>query len=518
MNTKTVSITVWSKTGILLILPLALSSFTHLLNPAGFPDIFYDEGVYLRRAMHVLEGMGPQETATYYDHPFFGQLLLAGIFKLINFPGSIGEGQTDIQTIELLYTIPRLVMGALAVLDTYLIFKIANKTYGRKVAIIASILFAVMPLTWITRRIVLDSLLLPFLLMSILFALNSTSAVGTRRYRWVSLSGISLSLAIFTKIPVFTMMPLVAHLLTRTDPGDERIRNIPDRFKVLAIWLIPVILIPFLWPLESILSGNFDAWMRTVFWQTQRGDRILGLPWITWAWALIDPVLLLLSIAGGFMALIKKNWLVLLWSLPYIAFLALIGQTNYFHWAPLLPVFCISSALALTEGLPKILTQIKLPRILSPLAVLSILVFGLASTILVISTDVSISQRQALAYTLEILKHQNLDEEQTTAISNPSHAWILKYIYHLGGGLDDYRDVIFYPIKTDDWILIADGHFRIDMQGEPMLADIYSRSKLITTFSNHAPQEGEFAAYPFTSLLLTTDASNIEFRSGTEED
>jgi hypothetical protein len=47
------------KTTILfLVIPLALAAFTHLCNPVGFPDIFYDEGVYMYRAMHVMAGEG----------------------------------------------------------------------------------------------------------------------------------------------------------------------------------------------------------------------------------------------------------------------------------------------------------------------------------------------------------------------------------------------------------------------------------------------------------------------------
>jgi hypothetical protein len=30
---------------LLLAIPLVLSAFTHLWNPLGFPDIFYDEGI-----------------------------------------------------------------------------------------------------------------------------------------------------------------------------------------------------------------------------------------------------------------------------------------------------------------------------------------------------------------------------------------------------------------------------------------------------------------------------------------
>ena len=65
---------------ILLSIPLVLSFFVHLWNPLGFPSPDFDEGIYMRRAMHVIEGQGPQEledSFALYDHPvlwtaFFG--------------------------------------------------------------------------------------------------------------------------------------------------------------------------------------------------------------------------------------------------------------------------------------------------------------------------------------------------------------------------------------------------------------------------------------------------------------
>src|ERR671937_3245152 len=161
---------------VVLLIPLALSFFTHIWNPIGFPDIFYDEGVYMRRAMHVLTGQGPQEVIEredpYYDHPYFGQLFLAAALAIIGYPSSLHPTTTDdtIHSVEMLYMVPRVLMGLLAVLDTFLIYKIAEWRYNRKVAFIASIFFAVMPITWLRRRIYLDSIQLPFLLLSILFA------------------------------------------------------------------------------------------------------------------------------------------------------------------------------------------------------------------------------------------------------------------------------------------------------------------------------------------------------------
>src|ERR687888_1056755 len=177
VNVNFVSKRIFCTSFFLLTIPLVLSAFTHLWNPIGFPSVYVDEGHYMRRAMQVLNGLGPQETkSTYdqpYDHPYFGQLFLAAALRIIGYPSSLNPAANgDVHTIELLHLVPRILMGILALVDTFLIYKIAEVRYSsRNIALIASILFAVMPLTWITRRIVLDSILMPFLLSSILFAM-----------------------------------------------------------------------------------------------------------------------------------------------------------------------------------------------------------------------------------------------------------------------------------------------------------------------------------------------------------
>src|SRR5919199_1534234 len=80
----------FQSTFVLLVIPLALSAFTHIWNPIGFPSIHIDESHYLRRAMLVLEGQGPQESSADgfpypYDHPYFGQIFLAGLLKIASY-------------------------------------------------------------------------------------------------------------------------------------------------------------------------------------------------------------------------------------------------------------------------------------------------------------------------------------------------------------------------------------------------------------------------------------------------
>ena len=351
---------------VLLILPLALSAFTHLWNPIGFPSLYVDEGHYMRRTTQVLEGLGTQESATgynenrQYDHPYFGQLFIAAALQIINYPDAQVANPTGIvNSIEMLYMAPRLLIGGLAVVDTFLIYKICERRYGRNIALIASILFAVMPMSWFVRRILLESIQLPFILLSILFAIyyrgnnsdkkdKDTGLTGSGLLRnsnnynhiIVLISGIYLGIAIFTKIPGIAIIPAVAFLIFT---GNNK------NLKTLGLWFIPVILIPSIWPAYSLFAGESNEWMEDITWQSQRNYRSLSE---SLEWDLrIDPVLFILGIVGIAFALIRRDIFPMLWSLPFLIFLDFVGYAQFFHITPLIPLFCISAAI-LIEGLP----------------------------------------------------------------------------------------------------------------------------------------------------------------------
>ena len=150
-----------NKKVLLIFIPLVLSSFTSLWNITGFPSLHVDEGHYMRKAMSTLEGEGLQPQDRYFA-PYFGQILLAGILGMIGYPDILNPSP-DTDSVESLYFIPRLIMGLFAVIDTLLIYKITEKRYGLKVALLASIIFAVIPYGWLLRRIFLESIQLPLL-------------------------------------------------------------------------------------------------------------------------------------------------------------------------------------------------------------------------------------------------------------------------------------------------------------------------------------------------------------------
>ncbi len=478
------------KSFLILSLILLLSGFIHLWNPVGFPDVFFDEGIYMRRAMHVLSGQGPQE-AFFHDHPFFGQLFLGGFLFLTGFPDSL-DPSSEPSSLQSLYLIPRVLMGGLAILDTFLVYKIMEKRYNRNVALIAAVLFAVMPYTWILRRILLDSILLPFLLSSILVALYTKDSKSKNAL--VMLSGFLLGIAIFTKIPVFSLIPFIAGIIYW---------NSGKSWKTVGLWLIPVILIPLIWPAQAIDAGQFDIWIKDVLWQTQRSSG--GIAYISKVFLEIDPVLFVLGIVGFVFAAIRKDYFVLGWTVSFVLFLSFIGYAQYFHWLPIFPVFCIAAAnliYSLSQRIKKEQVRKGVPIIIT----LLISAFGFASITLLISTDMSSAQFETASYVLN-----NLDDSNTTILAGPTYTWIFRDVFDKKNVLDDYSIILFRPVDTQNVLLVADPHFLLDIKRGSQLVEIYNKTKNIATFEGNVLSY-DTAKYPYNSLNLNHEGSRIDIR------
>jgi hypothetical protein len=489
----------------LVLIPLALSAYTHLWNPVGFPNLFYDEGVYIRRAMHVMEGLGPQE-AYYYDHPFFGQIFLGGMLTIIGYPESLNPSP-DMQSIDSLYQVPRILMGILAVIDTFLIYKISERMYNRNIALFASILFAVMPVAWFTRMILLDSILLPFLLFSIFLAVYATKSKSEKNNNnnniLIVLSGVFLGIAIFTKIPAFTMIPLVAFLIYR---------NNNRSLKALGIWFVPVILIPLIWPAQSILAGAFTSWTNDVLWQINRENA--GLPWIVFLLAITDPFIFAAGFGGLAYSFVRRDYFILLWILPFMAFLGVLGYTNFFYWIPILPALCIGAAKLLFDIIEK---SKKITQKTLTVAILSsIVVFGLTSTTLLIVTDVTSAQIESAAYVARYLDQtEDGAAGNPTVVSNPIYSWIFKYVFDKDHIFSDYRDMLYFPVDTakSRVLLIADPRFTLDIGNEDnqLLHELYSNTSTIATFKGKVTNF-DLGLYPYTSMIENYEGSEVAIR------
>jgi|SRR5919198_1402490 hypothetical protein len=58
----------------------------------------------------------------------------------------------------------------------------------------------------------------------------------------------------------------------------------------------------------------------------------------------LDPVLLLLGVAGLVFVAIKRDLFLLLWTIPFLIFLYLIGFVSQWHFIPITPAACIAAA------------------------------------------------------------------------------------------------------------------------------------------------------------------------------
>ena len=520
----------------------------------------YDEAIYLRRALHVSEGLGPQdpssrfdhgqETNSSYDHPHFGQLFLAGIFQITGYPSSLHPSPT-IQSIEMLYMVPRVLMGILAVVDTFLIYKIVERRYNNIIiALIASILFAVMPLSWLNRWILLDNILLPFLLLSILFSLylkrkdngkakdngsnydihgnlhhyskinNPVISISNnnndfKKIILIILSGIFLGIAIYTKITAFTMIPLVGFFIFTNSRS----------FKFLGLWLVPVILIPSLWPLYALSVGQFDEWLDGVLWQgtERRVDGTESSPHSVLSEMIsvtnMDPVLVITSIMGVAYAVLRRDYLILLWIVPFLIFAWSIHWIYYFHFILLLPVFCIASALLIWEVPKRIIKKENYQRLISIFIISAIGLFGLISVTSFISNDVLFVQLIHVSIAIKNTLDLQNNNDSITIISAPEYSWIFKYIFDQENAYQTRE----FPNTTEKVLLMVDRSYYYVVSkdpNKPELEDEIQIKKLLYIYNNtnttisimNDPITLNLRDFPFTNIKSCSN-SNLQIRT-----
>jgi hypothetical protein len=270
------------------------------------------------------------------------------------------------------------------------------------------------------------------------------------------------------------------------------------------MWLVPVILIPLIWPVQSMLAGQFDIWVGDVLWQASRENA--GLPGITAVFAAMDPALFALGLAGIAYSFKRKDYGVILWTVPFMAFLAAIGHANYFYWVPVLPAFSIAGAKLVFDIVAKI-TNHKARRIITVAAVSSIGAFGLISTTLIIAADVTSAQFESAAYVAGYL-HENRD---TTVISSPVYSWMFNYVFNNDHVFPDYRDLLYMPIRTDSVILIDDPRFKLDLAKEEEQLTLYDRTHTVATFEGNVGGF-DWREYPYASMMENYEGHQIDIR------
>lgn len=443
---------------------LILAGFTHLWNPIGFPVPNEDESIYLGRAVNFLNTLEVRDNSIGYDHPYFGQIFLAAFLGITGYqdffssPGHLNY--------EMIFLIPRIFMGILAIADTFLIFKIAELLYNRKVGFVAAILFAVTPTTWLTRWILLDSIQLPLILLSILFAVFSFrgtregSKNNSKNILLVLLSGTFLGLSIFTKIPAIMIVPLVGYLI---------FTNSKWNFKILGLWFIPVILIPLLWPAYSISVGEFNSWLNGIIKQAHRAPNPLYFS-IT-EFLMRDPLLLIVGTIGIILAVVKKDLFILLAVIPFLIFMYFVNYVVLHHLMWVVVILCISASRLFVDIV--IFVKRYKPLLLLSLGGISLFfVFAFTSTIELVTRNETSQFFGAAALVDQYLETELITNNNNSPDSNKNikvlgntfFIWIQQYVFHN----DNYVSFFQIPKKLEfenqNVISIIDSRFKRELQ------------------------------------------------------
>jgi hypothetical protein len=465
------------------------------------------------------------------------------MLAILGYPGSLhlsssASDSNTMHSIEVLHLIPRVLMGVLAIFDTFLVYKIAEHRYNRTIALIASILFAVMPITWLLRKILLESLLLPLLLSSILFALytkdqkRNHNIKNNKNILIALLSGIFLGLSIFTKIPILTMIPLVGYLIYT---GSNK------NWKILGIWFIPVIIIPLTWLVDAILIGDYDLWLKDVIWHTERqttsgspvGTTLLNSLKFLFQ---IEPILLILGITGIIFAEIKRDFMVLLWSIPFLIFLFIIDFVSFFYLIPLLPAFCIAAAKMIVY-LSNRISYKNIQQILPFIVILAIGVFGLTNTIMLITTNVTSNYFEVYASIVQYLANEekvndgnNNNDNLITMIGRHwtrGLFWIPRYVYDIDLDFKKVDNASNIPLsfETEKVILIVDNTIKRSIsdnnndiqnkQQQQRQLNLYYNTIPIATFKDKSIMHYDLDKYPYASMSENRDIKWVQIRANT---
>ena len=487
-----------------------------------------DEDIYIRKALRALEGL-PLEPDT--SNPIYGWLFLTLGLAAAGYPDLSGpQGDVTAHSIEMLYLIPRLLMGILGVLDTFLIYMICIYYYkSKKVAVIASTLFAVMPMTWMTRYVLLESIQLPFLLSSVLLAILTSKISNNSTDKNITIissnlvSGIFLGLAIFIKTPAFAMIPLLAFIVYRNSKS----------LKNLGLWLIPVFLLPLMSPLYAASFGMFDNWWDGIFYQVDRQNRPLldftgqNPDNAITALLKIDPILLVAGTVSIIFLSIRKDLLILLWTVPYFILFYFLGYVSFFHFIPLFPAFCIAFAKLIVFLSDRISIKNKIISQVTTYAIISgLCIFGLISTIILITTNVNFNHFETAAMIARYLPdtdNLNSSANRMSVIMGESRFyWIWKWVLHKDHVYTSYG-IYKSPDNDDDKIImIIDGTFdywkrtNINKTQLREFLEIYNNTKTMTVLDTNI-NNYDHSKYPFTSLGLgNLGIGRVEIRTNSE--
>ncbi len=298
-------------------------------------NIVWDETPHLLGGLFLSQGrFGDYLALTRY--PPLLDVITAGFFKV--FGASVFAG--------------RLVSVTFGLLTLVVLFKLASRAYGRRVAFVSCLIMATMSgFLWLSRVTLLEMALEFFFVTAIMLFVDWWH---TGKDRTILLSGVALGLVFLTKyqglVAGLVILASLPFMLYRSENKPKT-----SRFWLLiaatAFIIVPVIAFTY-------FSGSLGQWLHflwgsdasTNVYSARFPQPIFYLIEITQPLDFVHPISILVLILGlhglAFFAWRRKTMdkLFLVWFVLIYVFFTLIGTKSWRYIMPLAPVIAISAA------------------------------------------------------------------------------------------------------------------------------------------------------------------------------
>jgi hypothetical protein len=284
-----------------------------------------------------------------------------------------------------------------------------------------------------------------------------------------------------------------------------------------------------IWPIHALYVGDFDQWQEGINYQTARTSKPL-LEAINYFYR-EDSVLLILGLASFvFVAVSRKDFLLLIWVVPFLSLFYVLDYVSTFHLIPLIPAFCIGIAVMITDLSDKIAKNRKLTRRILPLVVVSVIaIFGLTITTGMVGKARNSTELAVLALATQHLPvgaerltstrdtdgletisdgTKSSKDENVTIVGNSRQFWIFQYIFDKIGY--DYKSK-FNMISKATLENAKDGNEKVLMIADEGLRKIVIGEELPRT--SKAEMKAERLADLYNSTETVGRTRNVEIRT-----
>ncbi|MFZ0185098.1 MAG: glycosyltransferase family 39 protein [Nitrosotalea sp.] len=394
----------------LFLIVFSVIIFNSCFGLASFPEYFWDEGVYVDRAINFANTLQMYQDPNYIDHPPLGWIVPSLFFAVIGFPNSIIHLQTHDMNSQLLllFLIPRLVAVSYIIPIAILVYKLSDRLYNnKKFALISLATFGLIPAFWPFRNLLLDPLMILFVLLSLFLIMPKNDNVLTRSR--LSASGFLFGCALLAKFSAIFFLPaIIIYVLKSKKPSHG------------ITWSVPLIATVLVWVFTMSSQHSLFHIISTQSWEATRAS---SLPYGIALEILVTvlPIGLVFGIAGIVQLAKKKQFFASILSVPYIGFLFRGGYVGFVHTIPILPILSIFSGKPLYDFATRV-SRIKSTqgdRTFDLLLIVMVL-SSIGITVWITSFDAVQAQKEAIEYLTSTLP------KNSTLVTNPGYGWVIK--------------------------------------------------------------------------------------------